>query len=743
VSQTAVQPVPGPHPVATANAIRSVDTRVVRATVHRNGALVVRAGRAHGRIEVHGLPLLLAGDSLRVRPVRGVVRFLDEICRIEGERTARPAVHEQLRHVEAGLVRTEEELVTLDLVKRRLESCVVDPQHLRRDSIKLPDATAWLAFTHTVQERLRALGDDVERVTRARRALERERQTLNAYAQQDPEPPRFTRGVAFTIDDVTDDVDFELEYFVAAATWRPTYTLQLEGTKANLSSAAWVAQASGEDWSGVELLLSTADLVRETTLPVLRSWRIGRAQPPALRAFRPLPSDLPSLFAGYDQGPRPPRPTPPTPLPPPALRPPPPAFPSVAAALDDAFDEDTDGGNADRGSRAAPVVYGALAPPPPPMAFAMPSGMPMPSRPPAPGAAPQSQSMPSMEMQRAAMPSAKRARGRMREESESSAEMSLGMASFGSGGGGDGDGDDVTRTTTELPPRLRNAYLRLRGADEHQRGTLTPLSMFEHLAWLVEAHDTSPEVRAALQRAVDALTRAAALMQGRTRAEPSFSAATSLSFEPPQRARGVVEVASDGSDVRVALGTFELPFSLEHHAVPRMSNDVWRVCQVKAPGVSLPPGPLTVYEDGRFVVNGALDAAGLRLTLNLGIDIDVRVLSRIATMGQSEKGLMTQTTVVEHTVKTELRSTKSVPVRMVVFDRVPVAGSDIDKLVVVKLGSSTPPLKRTDRSPQDTPLEGGTRVELTLMPGDTTTIEHRYTIELPGKSELEGGNRRE
>jgi len=61
------------------------------------------------------------------------------------------------------------------------------------------------------------------------------------------------------------------------------HTLQIAsaGSRAEWWLEALVAQASAEDWDGVRLGLSTADLIADGRLPELPSLRLGRAQAPA------------------------------------------------------------------------------------------------------------------------------------------------------------------------------------------------------------------------------------------------------------------------------------------------------------------------------------------------------------------------------------------------------------------------------------------------------------------------------
>ena len=109
----------------------------------------------------------------------------------------------------------------------------------------------------------------------------------------------------------TDDAKsgtIELSYAVRAARWAPTYVLRQSADldRATLEARAMVRQQSGENWEGVELSLSTADLHAWAELPELTSLRIGRAQPRPVRAgWRPPPVGVDALFGDFDRA-RPP-----------------------------------------------------------------------------------------------------------------------------------------------------------------------------------------------------------------------------------------------------------------------------------------------------------------------------------------------------------------------------------------------------------------------------------------------------
>ena len=315
------------------------------------------------------------------------------------------------------------------------------------------------------------------------------------------------------------------------------------------------------------------------------------------------------------------------------------------------------------------------------------------------------------------------------------------VAGFG-GGGARADEGGVVRAQTELPPRWRTASMRMAGADEPQRGSLLPLDAIARLSWLLEAHDVDGVGRSELRRAITALQEAQRRME-----QAPLPRGTSLllgtSLQSVMRATAATDVPGDGTFYRVEVRVDEGAGVVEHRAVPRASNDVWRTCHLDVKA-ALPPGPLAVYEDGAFKVNARLDMQPNKpgVDVNLGIDPDVRIMARTVHLRQAEKGLMSQTSRVEHDVDVEVRNTRKEPARIILHDRLPVPADNV-KEVVVQVIEEKPPITRTDRDAAGHEVKGAFEWRVTIMPGDTQKLALKYAIDLPAKAELEGGNRRE
>ena len=209
-------------------------------------------------------------------------------------------------------------------------------------------------------------------------------------------------------------------------------------------------------------------------------------------------------------------------------------------------------------------------------------------------------------------------------------------------------------------------------------------------------------------------------------------------------ATGAHDLPGDGRWHRVPVTATTAPAAVDLRAVPRESNDVWRFCTVRLDdGEPLPQGPLRIQVDGRYRATGQLErtGGGAPLELNLGLEPAVRIVERKVDMMQSDKGLVSQSTRVDHHITTRIRSGLDAPTTLVLYDRLPVPADPDDDTVEVELLDGAP--ERTDRGPDGARLDGGLRWTTRLPARGVIEVEHTYRITFPAKLELAGGNRRE
>jgi Domain of unknown function (DUF4139)/N-terminal domain of unknown function (DUF4140) len=102
---------------------------------------------------------------------------------------------------------------------------------------------------------------------------------------------------------IPDNLQLIVEYFVQGAKWTPTYVCRLNSVTntAAIALRALICQRTGEDWSGVEIELSTATPTAWCELPELPSLRLGRSQTVvSKKAWRNPPQGAEMLFEDYD-----------------------------------------------------------------------------------------------------------------------------------------------------------------------------------------------------------------------------------------------------------------------------------------------------------------------------------------------------------------------------------------------------------------------------------------------------------
>ncbi|MBN3929990.1 DUF4139 domain-containing protein [Streptomyces verrucosisporus] len=308
--------------------------------VHAVGAVCVRRARcalprgpkapdAVVRVRAEGLPIALYDHSLRGRVVSGPPGL-----RVTDVRPVRSAAPRQDRELPSLKLELEEAENRLDRLRERhgrltaeigkvAELRAVPPRPRRGDPPRWAPVESLLALASFVDGRLALLQGRLRAVESGLSDAEHDVDVLTHRLEAASSALPATRAgesaaAVLTLERAGDgaphggggeqdcpEVELEIEYHVPGATWSPVYQLRLDGTDSasggTLVLRACVAQRTGEDWTGVRLGLSTADLLRPADVPRLRSLRIGRRQEEsAARGWREPPPGLEELFAGYD-----------------------------------------------------------------------------------------------------------------------------------------------------------------------------------------------------------------------------------------------------------------------------------------------------------------------------------------------------------------------------------------------------------------------------------------------------------
>jgi uncharacterized protein (TIGR02231 family) len=283
---------------AAAAAELVVGSTIDAVTVYPDGAAVTRIIR----IEVP------AGDSVLF--ARDFPPTLDPATlRVEGEggarlmigaidaRPPRPEPPRVIPALEARLEALQDERKTLDdkvaaaeaRKKFALRFADKSPAGLGEKGEARPLAD-WRAAFAAVAEEV-ATADEAIRAARIRqRDIDRERARLEA--QRAANPPRKMEVRIDLAADAPTTATFRVTYMVPGARWRPLYDARLDygagdrKPSLELVRRAEILQASGEDWSGVALSVSTVRTARGGSAPELRPLIVGYAMPAPPIAYR-------------------------------------------------------------------------------------------------------------------------------------------------------------------------------------------------------------------------------------------------------------------------------------------------------------------------------------------------------------------------------------------------------------------------------------------------------------------------
>ena len=288
-----------------------VDAPIAQVTVFSDRARVRRKAAPNLPAGIHtlrlpDLPGAVLLDTVRVEAGAGRVLRVEAVP-VERERFSIDQVEKQLDRFEGladrlALLDAERSVVSFEL--SLLSTISPRPPAPEKDRVGRPLPPilpeTWRKVLDFLdqrqrkgQERLRALDtarrDLYEEWERARREVERF--NLGAFSDHKVQVliilERAEAGPA----------PLTLEYFVPGAAWWPAYDLDFlaEQGQVVLSTAGLVQQATGEDWTEVELELSTAIPGQPQDLPQLLTWTLGEKKefiPRVVAARMPPPAQM-------------------------------------------------------------------------------------------------------------------------------------------------------------------------------------------------------------------------------------------------------------------------------------------------------------------------------------------------------------------------------------------------------------------------------------------------------------------
>lgn len=268
-----------------------LDTKIDRVTVYsdrarvtRTGPLPVKDGRQ--RVLVSGLPYNLDADSVSAAlPGKHGARILSiEVEDAFGKRVDK-------KEAEALIAKNEELQKKVKAVEDELGALAEEEAYLRSFQVRpRPDDKgrvtpvslepgAWQQTLAFVSESLSNTLSRTRAKQKERKELLNEIQAVNVELGKVRSYERLAvKRVALEVEgSKVETVALEVTYAIAGPGWRPAYDVRVLSSqgKVEVVTHGVVRQATGEDWTNVDLTLSTAFPEAGADVPELLAWRLG------------------------------------------------------------------------------------------------------------------------------------------------------------------------------------------------------------------------------------------------------------------------------------------------------------------------------------------------------------------------------------------------------------------------------------------------------------------------------------
>lgn len=273
---------------AAAPVLAQDSSRIARVTVYPGSATVERVARVPAgarSLTLACLPASLDAQSLQINADPAV--RVGEFNVLTEDRDVVSAcaspLDGRIRELEDQIAGVKAEVSALQLVDSYLRS--VAGSHVPDDAAPARSTPAPGAAQITATaEVLRKSGQDAfartHQLQRKQQALELALKPL--VAERDRVASQRARVVSVTINLATErEAELRLSYQVRGPGWQPTYRATLDAAKSTvlIERQALVAQNSGEDWSNVQLALSTGQPGRATQGRLPRPWTLDVEAP--------------------------------------------------------------------------------------------------------------------------------------------------------------------------------------------------------------------------------------------------------------------------------------------------------------------------------------------------------------------------------------------------------------------------------------------------------------------------------
>ncbi len=268
-------------------------SRIDMVTVYPDAAQITRVTEVElpagaTSIVFKGLPMTLDPASIRVEGAGGAAI---QIGSVESRVTPAPPqtenpLGEKLRALNTDRALMQARLAAVDLKKTMIERYAQSsPEKLGAAAAPL-EIEKWSGAWEAVGDGLARTGEEIHKLRQQIADIEQEIRTVQASNRTPAARTQPSREVTVDIETASAAKSrLVLIYRVAGAGWQPGYDARLESKGAakpllHLVRRAQVVQRTGEDWSNIELSVSTVRAQRGTQAPEVLTQRVKLFEPP-------------------------------------------------------------------------------------------------------------------------------------------------------------------------------------------------------------------------------------------------------------------------------------------------------------------------------------------------------------------------------------------------------------------------------------------------------------------------------
>ena len=184
---------------------------------------------------------------------------------------------------------------------------------------------------------------------------------------------------------------------------------------------------------------------------------------------------------------------------------------------------------------------------------------------------------------------------------------------------------------------------------------------------------------------------------------------------------------TDAKPYIVEIKEINMPATFTHVSVPKLDQGSFLLANIVGwQDLDLIPGPTNVYFAGNYVGVSEINTNNVddTLSLSFGRDSKIQVLRKLKSE-MSTKKVSGSTKKDTYFYDIQVRNNRTVPVKINVFDQIPLSSSSEITVTVETIGTG----KKDD-------LTGEVSYMLTIQPGETINLELGYSVKYPKNAKI-------